>query len=848
MLIDVNTQDYLARHDIVHHSPPTEGWEGLPLGNGSFGGPLWASQDGLIFQANHTDTYELPDPADPGEQRADWMVLRSCGRLTIQHAAPIHDWLYLNDFEARLSLGQAQATYKAHNAFGRFETTAFTHARRPLAVLHHRAMYAGDLAEGGAPIRITLERWGSRVAGWWYNRLQGGASFGLGKVQVSVDGEDACLQASFRGVEVALRCRVVGAAGSAPVQVRVTHARQVEITVEAAPQHDFTILLACATSHDSPDPLAETRAVLDAAQAAPDLAAEHRRWWADFWQRSFLHISQDYVENLYYLHHYLMGASARGKYPPLFNGGLWLWNHDVRNWVNPHHWNEQQSFWCLPAANRAEFIKPYMDTYHRLMPQAMASTERRGFQGMLWIDQHDFSGRQVAERSPSFRDNYTPAAQIGMLFWWHYLATGDVGYLRAKGYPFLNAVGDFYLGLLRWVEERGQYEVPLASTYEDERPWRFTDTITNLAMIRAVFPALIEASQLLEVDADKRARWQHVLDHLPPFRLNDRDKVRGVTLASGLVDGKELPEREDHGHGPLFCPIFPGSGLGLKDKGSPLFEAACHTLATYPPVTIAITPTVIIAARLGMAAEVRKRLTAMVRNLQHFSNGLFFNIDHWHTLSRRASPQGFAQWHAPGYWASRDYQLDDTPAYQRDYLEDRGCRFKNVLVLASEADGVAEHRADTPAAPFSQMGMESLGNLAAGLQEMLLQSHEGLIRVFPAIPDEWEGAFTLLAIGGFLVTSRRPAYGAPDFIEIVSQRGGTCRVALPWRGDVTIQQGEQAQQVAVDGDALTLDTVAGQRYLLYPGEREPNAHTYPTIRNDTPKTMLEARIGKPRDF
>lgn len=844
MSFRVEMEKFLSKHDIVYLSPPYQGWEGLPLGNGSLGGPLWASPNGLIFQANHSDLFESPQ-REGSEAAAGWTVLRHAGRLQLEHSVPIHDWLYLNDFEARLSMHPAEARCFARTAFGQFQTSAYVHACRPVVVLHHRATYSGDLADKGAPIRILLERWGSRVFGWWYSYIQGGAGFTLGETKASDDGGDACLLTAFRGVSVALRCRVIGA----KAEVAVNHRHQVELRIPPAPRQEFTVLLAAATSYDSADPCAAAKSALDAAAVSPNLFHEHRRWWAEFWERSFLHVSQDYFENLYYLHHYLMGSGSRGRFPPLFNGGLWLWNRDVRNWVHPHHWNEQQSFWCLPAANRADLMRPYLDTYNRLAPEAIATTRRRGFQGMLWIDMHDFFGRQTGEDAPSFRDNYTPAAQIGLFFWWHYRYTGDVEHLRAKGYPFLNAVGDFYLALLRWIEKENRYEIPLASTYEDERPLRFTDTITNLAMIRAIFPALIEASRLLDVDGGKRTRWQHVLDHLPAYRINDRDKLRGPTLASGLVDGKELPAKEDHNHGPLFCPVFPAGDLGLKDVGTPLFDAVRNTLTTYPPCSVAITPTVCIAARLGMTDEAVRRLHTMVRNLQQFPNGLFFNIDHWYLYSRRVPCTSLAEQNGPDYWAARDRQRSAMAPYQRDYLEDRGCRLKNVDVLASESDGVTRHRADTPCDPFSQMGMESLGNFAAGLQEMLLQSHEGVIRVFPAVPNDWEGAFTLLAEGGFLVTSRREAGQPVEFIEIVSQRGGTCRVVRPWPSAADVYcDGKRVDERAEKG-VVSFKSQPGRRYVLRPsGAAVPAPVTYSGEPNKAPKTFHEATIGKPRDF
>ena len=150
-----------------------------------------------------------------------------------------------------------------------------------------------------------------------------------------------------------------------------------------------------------------------------------------------------------------------------------------------------------------------------------------------------------------------------------------------------------------------------------------------------------------------------------------------------------------------------------------------------------------------------------------------------------------------GKWAKRRIKADVTKLgeqrgegwsfaeYQRDYLEDRAVRFRKVKVQAYAPDGVEEHVADTPAWPFSRMGMESLGHFAAGLQEMLLQSHEGAIRVFPA---------------------------TPACVEIASQRGGECALVLP------------------------------------AGATPPELVRYGGVRNAAPKRYAEATIGKSSEW
>ena len=70
---------------------------------------------------------------------------------------------------------------------------------------------------------------------------------------------------------------------------------------------------------------------------------------------------------------------------------------------------------------------------------------------------------------------------------------------------------------------------------------------------------------------------------------------------------------------------------------------------------------------------------------------------------------------------------------------------------------------------------------ASGVQELLLQSHDGIVKVFPAIPDDWEEvAFNnLRAEGAFLISARREK-GKTKEIMITSERGGELLLENPF--------------------------------------------------------------------
>lgn len=75
---------------------------------------------------------------------------------------------------------------------------------------------------------------------------------------------------------------------------------------------------------------------------------------------------------------------------------------------------------------------------------------------------------------------------------------------------------------------------------------------------------------------------------------------------------------------------------------------------------------------------------------------------------------------------------------------------------------------------------------AAAIQEMLLQSHTGIINVFPALPTSWENASfqNLRAMGAFLVSASY-VDGKVSTITITSEKGGRMKLNNPFTGKIT---------------------------------------------------------------
>jgi len=110
--------------------------------------------------------------------------------------------------------------------------------------------------------------------------------------------------------------------------------------------------------------------------------------------------------------------------------------------------------------------------------------------------------------------------------------------------------------------------------------------------------------------------------------------------------------------------------------------------------------------------------------------------------------------------------------------------------------------------------------LARSLQDMLLQSHSGNIRIFPAIPREWKDAVfhNLRTEGAFLVSAGRKN-GQTEWVRIQSLAGEPCRIAPALAGTVKTSPSVALRQAGNGSYELTL--AKGDEVLLYAGESVP---------------------------
>ena len=842
--------EYVKRHDVVFRGPMLRPFEALPVGNGDIAAMVWNTDTGLRMQINKNDLWTAPDEEAP-------MLQRGACQVEIDFGAPVFDYMYLDDFEARLSMADGRATFSSSTPFARQRAALYADMDSNVLI----ADLEGE-TDGPAALRVLLERYGSRAFMRWESRITGGAHYGLGKAKVCAEGDTLLLTEAFDdsgslSLAVAVRC-LDGA--ERPVSL---NGRSAEMLLTHEGAYYKRVLISVALAHGEEPPVQEAIRRLDeCAQRLDEVRQRALDFWKDYWNRSFVHISRaderggfDYMENLYCMQMYVLAISSRADYLMTFNGGLCTWNHDYRFWVNPHHWNTQQAYWAVEAANHPEIMEPYLKTYHRIYPQmaAFAKEMYGSDNGIAIAEMHDFSGRML-----NFKNTMTPVQQIAMTFWNHYRYNQDEKFLREVGFPFIAGAASLYSDYAKYDEHTGECIMGPCMPYESSSYDDLYNTTVDAAMMRATLPAAMEAAKILGIEDERTAAWKYLYEHLYDYPYmrdyyylpNENDM-----MAMGYMNDRKTIIGPSHGMCRDTCPLMPAGVLGLKDKGTRAFHAVSYTLTRYERFGLMHLPLACMWARLGEGGKSVNVLFDSIDSLQHYPQGLFAS---WNGAQGRYG-QLFSE------MAVTPAQKDEIWLYrQRDYLYDLRTTEKDAWVTRPprpEIRDVCDKWLDkedeispieVPDYPFNQCGFETPGILTHTMNELSMQSYEGVIRVYPAFEKGYEGMFTLKALGGFMVSGAIGKEGRSGVTLVKSLYGGKCVIDLMDDSlEIRTAEGEEVAWSADEDGFVVFDTQPDTLYVLFRRDMtDGDVHDarMEMYVNNGPKAFRNAELGRARQF
>ena len=424
---------------------------------------------------------------------------------------------------------------------------------------------------------------------------------------------------------------------------------------------------------------------------------------------------------------YLLISSTRpGSLPPNLQG-LWAntfstpWNGDYHTNINV-----QMNHWIAEQGNLSELHLPLTDLVLKLISSGeKTAKDFYGPEAEGWV-QHMMTNvwnYTAPGEHPSWGATNTGGAWLCAHLWEHYAYTGDLDYL-AKVYPALEGAAKFFLSTM--ITDPSTGYLVTAPTSSPENAFVIDGKEVSICMgptmdnqlIRELYGNTLKAAEILR--SLGYARDEIAFPEIDEKAIEQMsDAITKLAPNQISEEGYLMEWMEDY------------------KEADPQHRHVSHLYGLHPGSEISPT----LTPELAQACRV--------------------------TLNRRGDEAtGWSRAWKQNFWA----RLGDG---------DRALKLFRSLLMPVEPGGW-EHGGTYPNLFCAHPPFQIDGNFggAAGIGEMLLQSHEGFINLLPALPSDWkEGNFH-----GFKVRG-----GATVDLEWKDGRATKLTITGGWQPDLKIK-------------------------------------------------------------
>jgi len=418
--------------------------------------------------------------------------------------------------------------------------------------------------------------------------------------------------------------------------------------------------------------------------------AEHRRWWDDFWNRSWIRVTGSpeatIVTRGYTLQRWITACGGRGAMPIKFNGSIFTvegggYDADYRRWGGPYWWqNTRLPYWPMLAAGDFDMMRPLFDMYRATLPLAQQRTrvwfghggaffpETMYFWGMYTNTNYGWkrAGLEVGEVTNRYiRREYTASPELLAMMLDYHAYTADEAFLRDELLPTADVLLEFWD---EHYERDGSGRLHFYPAQALETLQNAENPMPDVAGLRFVLDGLL-ALPAEKTKAERREFWTRLAGELPPLPMGEQDGEKFLLGAEKVYGGRGNSEN------PELYAVFP---FRLYGVGKPELDIGRRTFARRTVKgNTGWRQDDTQAAFLGLADEAARYVAG--RAAKHHDGSRF-----------------------PAFWGPNFDWIPD---------QDHG------------------------------------GNLMMALQTMLVQSHGRNIFVLPAWPKRWDAEFKLHAPG-----------------------------------------------------------------------------------------------------
>ena len=456
--------------------------------------------------------------------------------------------------------------------------------------------------------------------------------------------------------------------------------------------------------------------------------------WKEYWNKSGLKLDDEFLESIWYQNLYFFNCAVKDgvKTPGLFAN--WSYNNIGTAWHGDYHmnYNTEQPFWLCFSSNHLEKNLSYIKLVESLMSVSRnwaseyyklpgAYFPHSAFPVDMTINPYPIPdwGWEVCE---------TPWAVQGV--WWHYLYSKDINFLRDRGYEPIKAAVEFLVAYMKRPEAKGgkwkddKYHIfpTIPPELYGLRPGFIYnyDCTMDLTLVKFIFKAFEEATKALEIEKSEKDLLRDVkeiLAHFPEYPTANSPEY-GKIMTS--VPGEH--DQVVYNVPANLATVFPGEDYGLH-SGKEQLEILRNTYFNQQNEGgNDLVFSNIQAARIGTL------------DLEKFKRQVNYCM-----LPNGTTSDRVMQVHG---------RYNDMIDY--GYMDKMGIWFENFA-------------------------------LPAVINECLMQSYQGTIRLLPNWPMNKDAEFRDLRAAGAFLVSAILKDGKVMKIKVVSEAGSLLKIVIPWK-------------------------------------------------------------------
>ena len=528
--------------------------------------------------------------------------------------------------------------------------------------------------------------------------------------------------------------------------------------IKASEKATFVLPVRSWAKCSRPYEYAFSRARWITAEDVETLRERHLAWWKKFWSVSEISLDDPVIEQRYYLSKYMLASVSRDpEYAPnilgisTFDRPAWNGNYKI-------NYNHQSPYLNLMVSGHFQQSDPHDAPYLKLMEISDEMCKRllhhEGLYYPLGLGPHGLVSEALLLHMKS------PAIHGALNMIYRYGITEDATYAQ-RVYPYLRGVADFWekdlvcRGGVYHVVGDGMHERTDGNIRDNGVP---ENPVNTLGYLKTFFTWMPKISEALGLDEKKRQKWLEIAENLAPYPKGTIREIQDNPTLWKEVDVKledllpeEMLDKEiyyDEGVGGKWSfhfpgnvmQIYPGNAIGLGSDPEEL-EVARNTVQIHAMVENA----------LGELEYKRALEKAEGVKNPHFYKAGAFNASNLSCLFFTAAVRV-------------GYDPEIIWKEMRDMILNRGI-----------PNGFLKE---------NPHGIEQLNTIPDAIQEMMLQSYQGVIRIFPVWPraKHPNASFrNFRAWGGFEVSAALKN-GEVERVTILSHKGHPCRIKNPWSG------------------------------------------------------------------